>query len=80
MNLSRTVNGEMFIHKVHFTNIKRRVIEMPAGFVSTNRIAYNSAPNLQPLISAMDRNIRIQDNNVEQKQQREGCEGSEYSS
>ena len=58
VNLSRTVNGEMFIHKVHFTNIKRRVIEMPAGFVSTNRIAYNSAPNLQPLISAMARNIR----------------------
>jgi len=58
VNLSRTVNGEMFIHKVHFTNIKRRVIEMPAGFTSTNRIAYNSAPNLQPLISAMARNIR----------------------
>eukprot|EP00943_MAST-04B_sp_MAST-4B-sp1_P002583 g2583.t1 len=45
VNLSRTMNGEMFIHKVHFTNVRGRVMNLPSNFVSTNRFGIDETTN-----------------------------------
>lgn len=46
VNLSRTINGEVFIHKVHFTNVRGRVMNSTSSFGSTNQFGTESTNNL----------------------------------
>lgn len=74
VNLSRTMNGEMFIHKVHFTNIRGRVMNLPSNFVSTNRFgiqhAYNSAATVKNDGMAINKSYHstiVNNNNPQEK-------------